>query len=168
MGFRSLAKKLDVLLASKQIREASQHLSQCKKGSQEFLAAYRAMDSAFKQFIILNVHFTVLRSDGRCLFSSENNAQWVMNNTDDFNTRLEVNQAMNYHHGNGVLDFSTRDKKRISSTVQKLMLKGYGSAKRVGYNSGKLEIYVAKCRTPKGFMIPADTTTTFRVSEKEL
>jgi hypothetical protein len=153
-------------MKSKQIMEAALKLVTCKKDSPKFLAAYREVDSAFKKFIPLNIHFTLLRSDGRCIFSSENDAQWVIDNTDDFNTRLEVNQAISHHHGYGILDFSTRDKKRILHIVQKLMLKGYGSARRVGSVSGNLENYVAFTFTPNGNKLPSEKTCTYRLSQK--
>ena len=52
--------------------------------------------------------------------------------------------ALRHHTGHKITSFDAEEKKRISQKIQKLMMKGYGLDKRIGFSNGIPERYIAK------------------------
>lgn len=163
MGFKSLAKKLNRITKSKQIKDAALKLVTCKKDSQVFRDAYAQMGTAiFNLYQQLDVNLNVIRTDGRYAYSSEHSVEQIIVNTELRNGHPEVQQAMYY----GITPTPLEDKQRFRPSVQKLMEKGYGFARRVGSVSGNLENFVAFTFTPKGHKLPSEKTFTIRLSQR--
>jgi hypothetical protein len=162
MGYNSLARKLDSIMKSKQIKDAALKLVTCKKDSQPFRDAYAQMGNALEKIEeIDDLNFNLIRSDGKFVYSSENTVEQIIANKELRNGNLEVQQAMDFHHNRPL-----GDKQRFRPSVNSLMAKGYGVARRVGSVSGNLENYVAFTFTPNGNKLPSEKTCTFRLSQK--
>lgn len=163
MGFTNLAKKLDRIIKSKKVTEAARGLVSNKKESPEFQRAYNAMELAYDRFRPLGLHFTLLRNDGKMVYSSESTVDQIQEMTDNYATRPEVGHAMRYFNG---YDFKQIDSRiKFKSGIKPLLEKGYGVAKRYGFTSGDLEIYVAKAVLGNGRR-PSGYECIFRMSQK--
>jgi hypothetical protein len=165
MGFTNLAKKLDRVIKSKKVTEAARGLVSNKKESPEFQRAYNAMELAYDRFRPLGLHFTLLRNDGKMVFSSENTVDQIKAMTDNYATRPEVGHAMRSFIGYDFKQYEIDNKINFKSGIKSLLQTGCGVAKRYGFTSGDLEIYVAKAVLGDGRR-PSGYESIYRVSQK--
>ena len=169
MGFKSLAKKLNRITESKNIRDAAMALVSNKKDSQELQRAYQAMTVAYSPFESLGLHFNLLRTDGRMVYSSENTLDQIKVMTENYGQKPEVNHALKGYYGFRFndLELEINNKRRLQKGAKALLKTGYGLATRYGFASGDLENFVAKLITPTGTNIPSGYDCIARVSEKK-
>lgn len=168
MGFKNLAKKLDRITESKNIRDAAMALVSNKKDSQEFQRAYTAMTAAYSKFIPLGLHFNILRTDGKMVYSSENTLDQIKTMTENHGQKPEVTHALKGYYGFSFddLELKINNKRRLQKGAKALLKKGYGLAIRYGFASGDLENFVANLITPTGTNIPSGYDCIARASEK--
>ena len=170
MGFNNLAKKLDRITESKNIRDAAMAIVSKKKDSLEFQKAYAAMTAAYIPFKSLGLHFNIVRTDGRMVYSSENTLDQIKVMTDNHAMKPEVNHTLKGYYGHRFYDLELEEinnKRRLQKGVKALLKTGYGIARRYGFASGDLENFVAKLITQTGTNIPSAYECIARVSEKK-
>ncbi len=165
MGFKSLAKKLNRITKSKQIRDAAMALVSKKKDSLEFQIAYAAMTVAYTKFIPLGVHFNVIRSDGKMVYSNESTLDKIKAMTDNHGMKSEVSRAMLSFIGYCFDKYEIDSNIKFKSGTKTLLKTGYGVATRYGFASGNLENFVAKAVSGPGIR-PSGNDCIFRVSQK--
>jgi len=165
MGFTNLAKKLDRIIRSKKVKEAAMALVSNKKESLEFQNAYEAMVLAYKPFSSQGIHFNLLRSDSKMVFSSENTLEQIKAMTDSHGMKPEVGHAMREFTGYPFNKYEIDSKKKFRSGTKKLLKSGYGVARRYGFVSGYLENFVAKAVSGTGIQ-PSGYESICRVSQK--
>jgi hypothetical protein len=164
MGFKNLAKKLDRITESKHIRDAAMALVSHKKDSPEFQKAYAAMTAAYSKFNPLGIHFNIIRVDGRMVYSNENTLEQIKAMTDNHGMKPEVNHTIQALIGYNFDKFAQDSKIKFKSGTKILLTKGYGVSTRYGFNSGKLEIFVAKAVSGTG-VYPSAYECIARVSQ---